>query len=45
MLRGNSGAARAKLAKARGLEPDNPLVQNNIKLLDGSAKYAKPGAL
>ena len=45
MLRGNLTAARAKLAKARALEPDNPLVQNNLKLLDGSAKYAKQGAL
>jgi Flp pilus assembly protein TadD len=45
MLRGNLAAARAKLAKARALEPDNPLVRNNIKLLDGSAKYAKQGAL
>ncbi len=45
ILRGNLGAARAKLAKARALEPDNPLVQNNMKLLDGSAKYATPGAL
>jgi Flp pilus assembly protein TadD len=45
MLRGNLPAARSKLAKARSLEPDNPLVQNNIKLLDGSAKYAKRGAL
>jgi Flp pilus assembly protein TadD len=45
MLRGNLSAARSKLAKARSQEPDNPLVQNNIKLLDGSAKYAKRGAL
>lgn len=40
MLRGNLAAARAKLAKARSLEPENSLVQNNMKLLDGSAKYA-----
>jgi Flp pilus assembly protein TadD len=35
MLRGNQAAARAKFARANALEPGNPLVQNNIRLLDG----------
>ncbi len=45
MLRGNPAAARVKFEKARALEPDNLLVQNNMKLLEGSAKYIKPKAL
>jgi tetratricopeptide (TPR) repeat protein len=45
MLRGNLVSARAKFAKARSLEPGNPLVENNTKLLEGGAKYFRPGAL
>jgi Flp pilus assembly protein TadD len=39
LLRGNLAAARAKLSKARTLEPDNPTLLNNLKLLEASAKY------
>ena len=45
MLRGNLVSARAKFVKARALEPDNPLTQNNLKLLESSARYVRPGAL
>jgi tetratricopeptide (TPR) repeat protein len=45
LLRGNLVSARAKFARARSLEPGNPLVDNNMKLLDGGAKYFRPGAL
>ena len=45
LLRGNLVSARAKFAKARSLEPGNPLVENNTKLLEGGAKYFRPGAL
>ncbi|MGO9485703.1 MAG: tetratricopeptide repeat protein [Rhodomicrobium sp.] len=44
LLRGNLPAARANFARARALEPENPLVQNNMKLLASSAKYVKPKA-
>jgi Tfp pilus assembly protein PilF len=42
LLRGNLAAARAKLSKARALEPDNPTLLNNLKLLEASAKYKAP---
>ena len=45
LLRGNLVSARAKFARARSLEPGNPLVDNNMKLLDGGARYFRPGAL
>ncbi len=45
LLRGNLAKAKAKLSRARALEPDNPTTLNNLKLLDTGAKYAKPGAL
>ncbi len=45
LLRGNLAKAKAKLLRARALEPDNPAVLNNMKLLDAGAKYIKPGAL
>lgn len=45
LLRGNLVSARAKFARARSLEPGNPLVDNNMKLLDSGAKYFRPGAL
>jgi Tfp pilus assembly protein PilF len=41
MLRGNLSAARAKFARACELEPDNPLVRNNMRLLENSTKYIK----
>jgi len=41
MLRGNLSAAKAKFARACELEPDNPLVRNNMRLLENSAKYIK----
>ncbi len=41
MLRGNLSAARAKFARACELEPDNPLVRNNMRLLEESAKYIR----
>src|SRR5208282_6909161 len=44
MLRGNLAAARIKFAKAQALEPQNPYVQNNMKLLESSAKYIKTNA-
>ena len=45
LLRGNLAKAKAKLSKARALEPDNPTTLNNLKLLEAGAKYAKPGTL
>lgn len=45
MLRGNLAAARAKFMQARALDPDNPTLINNMKLLDDSAKYMKANAL
>jgi Flp pilus assembly protein TadD len=44
LLRGNLATARVKLASARSLEPGNPAVLNNLKILDGSAKYMKTSA-
>jgi Tfp pilus assembly protein PilF len=43
MLRGNLSAARAKFDQACKLEPDNPLVRNNMRLLENGTKYIKPG--
>ncbi len=45
MLRGNLVSARAKFAKARALEPGNPLMNNNMKLLQDGAKYVRPNPL
>ncbi len=45
LLRGNFSAAKAKLAKARALEPDNPNILNNLKLLDSSTQYLRRSAL
>ncbi len=45
LLRGNLAEAKAKLSRACALEPDNPTLLNNMKLLDTGAKYMKPGAL
>jgi Flp pilus assembly protein TadD len=44
MLRGNPAAARAKFARARALEPGNPLVENNMRLLDSGGEVRKKGA-
>ncbi len=41
LLRGNVAAARAKFMKARERDPSNPTLVNNIKLLEGSARYLK----
>jgi Flp pilus assembly protein TadD len=39
MLRGNMPAARRDFLKAYEREPDNPLIVNNIKLLDASGRF------
>jgi Flp pilus assembly protein TadD len=39
MLRGNLTAAREKLNEAFQREPDNPTIQNNINLLNGSSRF------
>ncbi len=39
MLRGNLVAARRDLLKAYQREPGNPIIINNLKLLDGSAHF------
>jgi Flp pilus assembly protein TadD len=39
MLRGNLVAARRDLLKAYQREPNNPIIINNLKLLDGSAHF------
>ena len=39
MLRGNLVAARRDLLRAYEREPGNPIIINNLKLLDGSARF------
>jgi Flp pilus assembly protein TadD len=39
MLRGNFVAARRDLLKAYAREPNNPIIINNLKLLDGSEHF------
>ena len=39
MLRGNLTAAREKFNEAFQREPDNPTIQNNISLLNGSSRF------
>jgi Flp pilus assembly protein TadD len=39
MLRGNLTAARRKFAKAYELDPTNPTIVNNLKLLNGSRAF------
>ena len=39
LLRGNLVAARADLLKAYAREPNNPIIRNNLRLLDGSKRY------
>ncbi len=41
MLRGNYAKARQKLMKANAREPNNPVIVNNLQLLDSSRKYAQ----
>ena len=41
MLRGDLKAARRKFLKARQLDPNNPTVVDNLKLLDGSARFIR----
>jgi Flp pilus assembly protein TadD len=41
MLRGDLKTARKKFLKASALEPNNPTVINNLKLLDGSAHFIR----
>ncbi len=42
MLRGNLKSARQKFLQAAAREPDNPTIQNNIRLLDGSYPFIAP---
>ena len=39
MLRGNLTAARRKFQKAYALDPGNPVIINNLELLNGSRKF------
>ncbi|WP_245312907.1 tetratricopeptide repeat protein [Bradyrhizobium macuxiense] len=39
MLRGNLGAARRKFDEARSLDPTNPVIANNLELLNGSRRF------
>ena len=41
ILRGDYARARTTLAEARALDPKSPYIQNNIKLLDESARKGK----
>ena len=41
MLRGDYARARTKLVQARGLDPANRYVQNNLRLLATTARTAK----
>ena len=41
LLRGDYARARAKFAEARVLDPANPYIQNNIKLLEETARKGK----
>lgn len=39
MLRGNLNAARRKFEKAYSLDPTNPVIVNNLELLNGSRRF------
>ena len=39
MLRGNLSAARRKFEKAYSLDPTNPVIVNNLQLLNGSRRF------
>jgi Flp pilus assembly protein TadD len=41
MLRGNYVRARQLLTKANSLEPNNPVILNNLQLLDGSRQFVR----
>jgi Flp pilus assembly protein TadD len=41
MLRGDFVRARADLLKAYKLDPNSPIILNNLKLLGGSARFIK----
>jgi Flp pilus assembly protein TadD len=44
MLRGDLVRARQKLSRAYALDPHNPTILNNMKLLNGSYRHIKRGA-
>src|SRR5437764_5048593 len=44
MLRGNLTAARRKFEKAYSLDPTNPLIANNLELLNGSRRFIERSA-
>lgn len=39
MLRGDLSGARKKFMKARSIDPGNPVIANNIELLNGSRRF------
>ena len=39
MLRGNLTAARGKFEQAHSLDPGNPVIANNLELLNGSRRF------
>jgi Flp pilus assembly protein TadD len=39
MLRGNLSAARRKFEQAYSLDPTNPIIINNLELLNGSRRF------
>jgi Flp pilus assembly protein TadD len=41
MLRGNLSAARRKFEKAYSLDPTNPVIVNNLELLNGSRRFVE----
>jgi len=41
MLRGNLTAARRKFDQAYSLDPANPVVANNLELLNGSRQFVE----
>jgi Flp pilus assembly protein TadD len=41
MLRGNYARARQLLTKANAMEPNNPVILNNLQLLDGSRQFVR----
>ena len=47
MLRGDLNSSRREFLKALHREPGNPMILNNLKLLDGSSQFIKrsPDAL
>ena len=44
MLRGNLTAARRKFEKAYSLDPTNPVIANNLELLNGSRRFIERSA-